>query len=117
MTATLVSKANAQGNQEELQDAVSQALVVGFCVSLLGTFLMLRYPEKVLSSVLREGAPALHYAKPYLFIRSFAFLPSLISLIGFSAFRGQLLFKDSHLDYLIPICLILTYLTLPNQFL
>eukprot|EP01082_Thalassiosira_pseudonana_P000670 g525.t1 g525 contig10:217420-219447(+) len=90
VTATLVSKANAQGNQEELQDAVSQALVVGFCVSLLGTFLMLRYPEKVLSSVLREGAPALHYAKPYLFIRSFAFLPSLISLIGFSAFRGTL---------------------------
>jgi len=51
---------------------------------------MLRYPEKILSSVLKEGAPALQYARPYLFIRSFAFLPSLISLIGFSAFRGTL---------------------------
>ena len=30
------------------------------------------------------------YARPYLFIRSFAFLPSLLSLIGFSAFRGTL---------------------------
>jgi len=90
VTATLVSKANAQGNKEELQDAVSQALVVGFYVSLIGTFLMLRFPEKVLSSVLKDGAPALQYAKPYLFIRSFAFLPSLVSLIGFSAFRGTL---------------------------
>eukprot|EP00804_Cyclotella_cryptica_P001997 CCRYP_007443-RD/>CCRYP_007443-RD protein AED:0.18 eAED:0.18 QI:351/0.85/0.87/1/0.42/0.5/8/4815/582 len=90
VTATLVSKANAQGNKEELQDAVSQALVVGFYVSLVGTFLMLRFPEKVLSSVLKDGAPALQYAKPYLFIRSFAFLPSLVSLIGFSAFRGTL---------------------------
>ena len=53
VTATLVSKANAQGDQEDLQDAVSQALVVGFCVSLVGTALMLRYPEKVLSSVLK----------------------------------------------------------------
>lgn len=32
----------------------------------------------------------MQYAKPYLFIRAFAFLPSLISLIGFSAFRGTL---------------------------
>ena len=29
------------------------------------------------------------FAKPYLFIRGFAFLPSSISLIGFSAFRGE----------------------------
>mmetsp|Transcript_7453 Transcript_7453/g.11690 ORF Transcript_7453/g.11690 Transcript_7453/m.11690 type:complete len:349 (+) Transcript_7453:776-1822(+) len=51
---------------------------------------MLRYPDKVLSSVLKDGAPALKYARPYLFIRSFAFLPSLVSIIGFSAFRGTL---------------------------
>jgi len=35
-----------------------------------------------------DGAPALQFAKPYLLIRGLAFLPSLISLIGFSAFRG-----------------------------
>lgn len=28
------------------------------------------------------------YARPYLLIRAFAFIPSLISLVGFSAFRG-----------------------------
>jgi putative MATE family efflux protein len=48
------------------------------------------YPEMVLSMVLKEGSPALQYARPYLFVRSFAFLPSLLSLIGFSAFRGTL---------------------------
>eukprot|EP00581_Thalassiosira_minuscula_P016757 CAMPEP_0183732202 /NCGR_PEP_ID=MMETSP0737-20130205/37789_1 /TAXON_ID=385413 /ORGANISM="Thalassiosira miniscula, Strain CCMP1093" /LENGTH=592 /DNA_ID=CAMNT_0025965135 /DNA_START=276 /DNA_END=2054 /DNA_ORIENTATION=+ len=90
VTATLVSKANASGNQDDLQDAVCQALLVGLGISLVGTALMLKYPEKILSSVLKEGAPALQYAKPYLFIRAFAFLPSLISLIGFSAFRGTL---------------------------
>ena len=90
VTATLVGKANASGDQEELQDAVSQALIVGFYISLVGSALMLLYPQKILSSVLKDGAPAMKFAKPYLFIRSFAFLPSLISLIGFSAFRGTL---------------------------
>jgi len=90
VTATLVSKANASGNQEDIQDAVSQALIVGFYISLVGTALMLKYPDYILSSVLKDGAPALQYARPYLRIRSFAFLPSLISLIGFSAFRGTL---------------------------
>lgn len=90
VTATLVSKANASGNQEEIQDAVSQALMVGFYLSLIGTVLMLKYPDYILSSVLKEGAPAMKYARSYLFIRAFAFLPSLISLIGFSAFRGTL---------------------------
>jgi len=36
VTATLVSKANASGNQEDVQDAVSQALVVGILISLVG---------------------------------------------------------------------------------
>ena len=90
VTATLVSKANAKGDDGEVQDAVCQALVVGFYVSLVGSLLMLWYPNKVLSSVLKDGAPALKYARPYLFIRSFAFLPSLVSIIGFSAFRGTL---------------------------
>jgi hypothetical protein len=34
------------------------------------------------------GSPAMDYARPYLIIRAFAFLPSLVSVVGFSAFRG-----------------------------
>ena len=63
VTATLVSKANAKGDKEELQDAVCQALVVGFGISLLGSALMLLYPERILSSILKPGAKAMQYAR------------------------------------------------------
>jgi Na+-driven multidrug efflux pump len=89
VTATLVSKKHANGDKEGTQDAVCQALFVGFIIAMFGTGLMFFYPDKALSSVLPGGAPALVYAKPYLLIRAFAFLPSMISLIGFSAFRGK----------------------------
>lgn len=47
-------------------------------------------PDALLGGVLKEGAPARVFARPYLLIRGLAFLPSLISLIGFSAFRGMM---------------------------
>jgi MatE len=90
VTATLIAKENAQGNSDGVQDAVCQALVVGMFLALTSSVILLRSPEQVLSSVLPVGAPALQYAKPYLLIRSFAFIPALISLVGFSAFRGIL---------------------------
>ena len=88
VTATLVSKENAKGNREGVQDAVSQALMIGIVIALIGTPLTFFNPEKVLSAVLRDQSPAMQYARPYLLIRAFAFLPSIMSLIGFSAFRG-----------------------------
>lgn len=88
VTATLVSKQHARGNEEGTQDAVCQALFVGFFIAMMGTPLMFLNPDKALSAVLSKGAPALEYARPYLLIRSFAFLPSMFSLVGFSAFRG-----------------------------
>lgn len=90
VTATLISKENASGNKEGVRNAVNQALFVGMLISLVSSVLMFLNPDKVLSSVLAPDAPALQFAKPYLLIRSFAFLPSLISLVGFSAFRGIL---------------------------
>lgn len=88
ITATLISKENAKGNQEGVQDAICQALFVGIVFALLSSVLMFLNPAKVLASVLPVGSPALQYAKPYFFIRSLSFLPALISLVGFSAFRG-----------------------------
>jgi len=90
VTATLVAKESANGSKDGVQDAVCQAFFVGALMSLVGSALILYMPEKVLSTVLNEGAPAMAFAKPYLFIRGFAFLPSSISLIGFSAFRGMM---------------------------
>ena len=90
VTATLVSKQHASGNEEGTQDAICQALFVGFFIAMIGGPLMYFNPNRALGAVLTEGAPAMKYALPYLIIRSFAFLPSLVSLVGFSAFRGIL---------------------------
>ena len=90
VSATLIAKEKAKGNEEGVQDSVCQALFVGVFIALASSALVMSNPSKVLNSVLTEGAPAMEYARPYLLIRSFAFVPSLISLVGFSSFRGVL---------------------------
>ena len=90
VTATLIAKEKAKGNEEGVQDSVCQALFVGVFIALATSALCFAKPDYVLSSVLSKDAPAMAYARPYLLIRAFAFVPSLISLVGFSAFRGVL---------------------------
>lgn len=90
VTATLVAKEAAKGDKEALQDAVCQALFVGAIIALIGTPLMLLFSDGVLGVVLKKGAPALEFAKPYLVIRSCSFLFQMLSIVGFSAFRGML---------------------------
>lgn len=88
ITAMLVAKEYAKKSEEGVQDAVCQALVVGTFIAMLGSLFILTQPDRLLGGVLAAGAPARQFARPYLFIRGFAFLPSMFSLIGFSAFRG-----------------------------
>lgn len=90
VTSTLVSKENAKGDKEGVQDAVCQALFVAVLIAALGTPLFFFYPDKTLGTVLEPGAPAMKFAKIYLAVRAFSFLPALIALVGFSAFRGIL---------------------------
>jgi multidrug resistance protein, MATE family len=90
VAATLISKENAQQNAQGVQDAICQAMLVAILLSLTVTILILTNPGRVLSSVLSADAPALQFARPYLLIRTFTFLPSLLSLVAFSAFRGLL---------------------------
>eukprot|EP00548_Thalassiothrix_antarctica_P008994 CAMPEP_0194136928 /NCGR_PEP_ID=MMETSP0152-20130528/6862_1 /TAXON_ID=1049557 /ORGANISM="Thalassiothrix antarctica, Strain L6-D1" /LENGTH=598 /DNA_ID=CAMNT_0038833745 /DNA_START=103 /DNA_END=1899 /DNA_ORIENTATION=+ len=90
VTCILVAKEKAKGNEEGVQDVVCQALFVGFILSMLWSAFILTNTEKVLGIVLKASAPAREFATPYLLIRGFAFLPSIVSLIGFSAFRGVL---------------------------
>lgn len=89
VTATLVAKEAAKGDREGLQDSICQALCVGGLIALIGTPLIFLNPNKVLSVVLSDSAPALQFAKPYLLIRSFSFLFQMMSVVGFSAFRGK----------------------------
>ena len=90
VTATLIAREKAQGNEEGVQDAVCQAIFVGVFIALVTTAICSAKPNQILSSVLSQDAPAMEYARPYLLVRTFAFVPSLISLVGFSAFRGVL---------------------------
>ena len=90
VTATLIAREYANGNKEGIQDAVCQALFVGMLMAIVAPTLLFLNPDAVLGSVLKPGAPAMEYARPYLLVRAWAFLPSLISLVGFSAFRGTL---------------------------
>jgi Na+-driven multidrug efflux pump len=52
VTATLVSKQHASGDKEGTQDAICQALFVGFFIAMIGTPLMFFFPYKALSAVL-----------------------------------------------------------------
>jgi len=88
VTATIVAKEAANGSEEGVQDSVCQALFVGAFIALIGTTVIFTQSERMLGAVLKAGAPAREFASPYLMIRAFAFLPSIISLIGFSSFRG-----------------------------
>jgi putative MATE family efflux protein len=90
VTAMLISTASASGDDLAVQDAVAQALLVGILFAAASSAILLAWPDAVLSSVLSNDAPALLYARPYLLVRAFAFVPSIISLVGFSAFRGVL---------------------------
>ena len=55
-----------------------------------GTAFILCCTDLALSAVLAGGSPALEFARPYLRIRAIAFLPSMLSIVGFSAFRGKM---------------------------
>lgn len=52
VTATLVSKQHASGDKEGTQDAICQALFIGFFIAMIGTPLMFFNPNRALSAVL-----------------------------------------------------------------
>jgi len=90
VTATLVSKVYAQRNPDEVQDTVCQSLLLATLIALPFTALLLLKPNLMLRTVLSSDAPAMAYARPYFLIRAIGFWPSLISVTGYSAFRGAL---------------------------
>jgi Na+-driven multidrug efflux pump len=61
-------------------------VVLGTLVQVLAIFNL----DTLLASVLSPDAPAYAFAKPYLLTRCYAFLPLLICMVAFSAFRGIL---------------------------
>lgn len=89
ITAPLVSKAHARGDKEQVQDLISQAIILGVIVSATMSVLMHQFPEKFLSTVLGAGAPAMESARAYLKVRAISFFPAMVATVGFAAFRGE----------------------------
>ena len=52
VTATLVAKQYASKNEEGVQDALCQALVVGTFIAILGSAFILTQPDRLLGGVL-----------------------------------------------------------------
>ena len=91
ITAPLVAKAVASGDSEEAQRRVCESIFLCNVLGLLGTFLLVCFPRRVLSSlVLAADAPSMEFAAPYLRWRALGMVPSLLSATGSAAYRGML---------------------------
>ena len=86
----LISRYCAEGNKEMAEETVSQSMILGIWMGMIGSGLLFFYPKFVLSSVLAADSAAYEYALPYLRIRALSFVPALLSTVGFAAFRGSM---------------------------
>jgi Na+-driven multidrug efflux pump len=71
-----------------IQNSVCQALLVAILLAVAAQAAIFLNLNAVLHVVLDQHAPVLHYARPYLRIRTFSLLPSLVSIVSVSAFRA-----------------------------
>ena len=86
----MIAGVHGAGDEEGLRARVGEAMLLGAVMGLLGTLVLVGMPERCLSAVLRNGAPALAYAVPYLAVRGATFLPAILSTICFATLRGTL---------------------------
>lgn len=91
ITAPLVARAVASGNEQDAQDRICESLYLCNVLGILGTALLVLFPRQVLSTLVMEPtAPAMEFAAPYLRWRALGMVPSLVSATGSAAYRGML---------------------------
>lgn len=90
ITAPLVAKAAGGGDIDQAAKRICEALFLANVLGLIGTVLLVCFPQALLSIVLPASAPAAPYATRYLQLRSLSLIPALLSSIGFAGFRGLL---------------------------
>jgi len=94
----LVAKSYASGNMEGVRARVREAIFVSVVIGILMTFALTAFPRGVLQPVIppspkglfSRGPTVMDEAVPYLFYRSVAFIPAMVSFVGFATFRGML---------------------------
>ena len=90
ITAPLVAEAIGAKNSEAATDRVCEALFLSNAFGIIGTILLVAFPEFACSMVLNRAIPASEYAIPFLRWRGLSMVPALISAIGFASYRGML---------------------------
>lgn len=90
ITAPLVATAVGSGDTDEARDRICEALFLCNLLGILGTMILVGFPQTGLGLVLSKNSTAMRYAIPYLRFRALSMIPALISSIGFSAYRGLL---------------------------
>eukprot|EP00466_Bigelowiella_natans_P004971 jgi/Bigna1/81151/fgenesh1_pg.77_\ len=103
VTTPLVAMALARGQKEVAETRIAESLFVAMIVGTLGLSFLQVNPLLALSLVARTDAPFLEPAQEYLLLRSFSFIPALLttvlysldstprhSNVAFSAFRGKM---------------------------
>lgn len=83
-----MAKANGAGDRDAVKDRIGEALFIGTITGLFGTIILTQIPAKALDLVMKSGVAARSYAEPYLQVRGITFAASLLSTVGFAAFRG-----------------------------
>lgn len=86
----LISKDNGANDKMSLQRHITEAYFVASLSGIVGTLLLSLNTNAMLSLVLPITAKSRSFAQPYLFSRSLAVLPALLSNVGFAIFRGTL---------------------------
>ena len=80
--APLVAKAVGSGDMESANDRVCEALFLSIFFGIIGTILLVGFPTFCLGLVLKNDAPSMAYAVPYLRFRALSMIPALISATG-----------------------------------
>ena len=84
----LVAKAHGAGDKEAVKARVGEALFIASLAGLLGTLFLTIDPSRALGLVMKSDAASRTFAEPYLRVRGITFTASLLSTVGFAAFRG-----------------------------
>lgn len=86
--APLVAGAIGAGDMEAARERIGEVLFLSTVFGLLGTLLLVGFPQLSLGLVLGSSSPALAHAEAYLRLRALSLVPALWESVGFAAFRG-----------------------------
>ena len=90
LVSPMVASAVAKGDEEGTTQKIEEAMVIAAIIGVLGSVLLAIFSSRLLGLVLPADSACRIYAEPYIKLRALTFVPSMLSTVGFSAFRGKM---------------------------